>query len=249
MDNLNINNIEKIFVINLKRRADRLEKFLKKVKYLPKFEIFKAIDGKELKYDNSYNLLYFGNKILENNLIKKIKGLKVGEIGCFLSHYFIWKKIIQLDKPCLIFEDDANICDDYTNKLNIIFEKGIPENFDILWIGIRQHYIQNKIYNQTIKPNKEKLINNHFYNYVNRIYDPFYPYNYIISPNTCKKLCNIFENNNSSFPAVDHFISRQKFTNNYIIINNDTEHFLCNAEQRDSDIQIYGNKKINNKFL
>ena len=248
MENLNINYIEKIYVINLERRTDRLEKFIKKTKYLPKFEIFKAIDGQELKYDNSYNLLYFGNKILKNNLIKKIKELKIGEIGCFLSHYFIWKKIIQFDKPCLIFEDDANICHDFTNKLNIILEKGIPENFDILWIGIRQHYIQNKIYNQTIKPNKEKLINNHFYNYLDKNNDPNYPYCYIISPNCCRKLCYDFEKSEKKFPAVDHFICSKKFYNNYIIINNDNQNFLCSAEQGDSDIQCYNNIK-NKKYL
>lgn len=202
----------------------------------------------QLQYDNSYNLSYLGNVILDNNLIKKIKGLKVGEIGCFLSHYFIWKKIIELDKPCLIFEDDALICNEFSDKLNNILQKGVPENFDILWIGIRQNYIQKKIYNEIIKPNKKNFFNDHFYNYVDIHNNPFYPYCYIISPNCCKNLCYEFENAKKNFPAVDHFICSQKFDNNYIIINNDSDIYLCSAEQGDSDIQCFGNIK-NKKYL
>jgi GR25 family glycosyltransferase involved in LPS biosynthesis len=248
MNNIKLQNIEKIFIINLKRRPDRLEHFLKKKEYLPEFEIFEAIDGQQLKLDNTNNLLYFDNKILENHLIKKIKGLKVGEIGCFLSHYFIWKKIIELNKSCLIFEDDANPCNDFSNKLNNILEKGTPDNFDILWIGIRQHHVQNKIYNENILPNKNKLVNQHFYHYINTKNNPFYPYCYIISPNACKFLCNLFENTNKYFPAVDHFIC-SNLENNYICINNSSPIFLCYANQGDTDIQTFNNNIKNNKFL
>ena len=82
-----LHNIEKVFVINLKRRSDRLNKLITKKDYLPEFEIFDAIDGHQLNYDNNYNLEYQNNIILESKLIKKIGKLKVGEIGCFLSHY------------------------------------------------------------------------------------------------------------------------------------------------------------------
>lgn len=248
--NLESNIIEKAFVINLKRRKDRIDKFLLKEHFLTgiELEIFEAIDGQLLSYDNSFHLNYLNENILNNKLIHKIKGLKVGEIGCFLSHYFIWKKIIELNKTCLIFEDDAKICNDFSLKLNNILKKGTPDNFDILWIGIRQNYMQRKIYNQTIKSNENKLIHNHYYHYENSRHNPFYPYCYIISPNTCKYLCNLFENENRFFPAVDHFICFN-LKNNYICINNENEPYLCHAEQGDTDIQTFNNNVKNNKYL
>jgi GR25 family glycosyltransferase involved in LPS biosynthesis len=241
--------IEKGFVINLKRRSDRLENFLKQKNLLPNIEVFTAIDGRNLKYDDNYNLLHNNTIILQNDLAIKFKGLKIGEVGAFLSHYFIWKKIILENKPCIIFEDDAKVVHDFYNKLNNILTKGIPEDFDILWVGIRQHYIQTKIYKNKFKINKDKFLFNHYYNFSPLRKDPWYPYCYIISPNICKKLCNIFEKYNSTYPPVDHFICQQQFKNNYIIINSDNEPYLCSAQQGDSDIQIFENKKENNKYL
>lgn len=229
--------IEKGFVINLKRRSDRLEKFFKQKIFLPNIEVFTAIDGRNLKYDNNYNLLYNNTIILQNNLATKFKGLKIGEVGAFLSHYFIWKKIILANKPCIIFEDDANVEDDFYNKLNNILNKGVPENFDILWLGIRQSYVQNKIYNEKIKINKNSFIFNHYYSYYQSNKDPWYPFCYIISPAGCNKLCNKFENYNLTYPAVDHFICRLQSPNDYIIINNDSKPYLCSAPQGNSDIQ------------
>ena len=221
MSGVELFGIKKVFLINLKRREDRLKKFLSNKNFLPEFEVFEAIDGKELKYDNNYNLQHFNNKILENKLTEKINHLKVGELGCFLSHYFIWKKIIELNNPCLVFEDDAKPSKDFSIKLNNILKKGIPENFDIIWIGLTQHYVQNKIYDKKIKPNKNKFINDHFYNYLDIPNNQFYTYCYIISPNCCQKLCYDFEKSEKKFPAVDHFICSKKFNNNYILINCD----------------------------
>ena len=238
--------LDNSFLINLKRRSDRLNNFLQKYKW--NINIIEAVDGRQLKYDSSSNLLYQDNILLERKLISKISGLKLGEIGCFISHYSIWKKIITINKACLIFEDDAIIVDDFNNKLSNILSSGIPDNFNILWLGIRQNYIQRKFYNENIKINKDKLINTHFYQYTNTNHNPFYPYSYIISPNACKILCDIFEYKNASFPAVDHFMC-SNLKNNYICVNNDLEPFLCHAEQGgDTDIQSFNNKE-NNIFL
>lgn len=36
-----------------------------------------------------------------------------GVIGCFDSHYRLWQKCAELDKPIMIFEDDANVIRSY----------------------------------------------------------------------------------------------------------------------------------------
>ena len=38
---------------------------------------------------------------------KKMKGGRLGVLGCFLSHYFLWKECIATQEPFMIFEHDA----------------------------------------------------------------------------------------------------------------------------------------------
>jgi GR25 family glycosyltransferase involved in LPS biosynthesis len=109
------------YLINLDRRADRLEKAnLLKGKYNFEFERFQAIDGLlfEGEFENNTNLRYnkFASalnktiiKILEDAIIKKYSSI-------------------------LICEDDIEFNSGYLNILN----KGIikfPENWDLFYFG------------------------------------------------------------------------------------------------------------------
>jgi len=239
--------MENKFIINLQKRADRIKK-IKDNGYIKNYEIFQAIDGKKLNLDNNENLIYNNNNILlKKNMIDKIKGLKLGEVGCFISHYTVWKKVIKLNKNCLIFEDDVRVVKDFDDKLDSILQNELPKDFDLIWLGIRQSYVQNKFFKERIEPNKNKIINNHFFHYINPHRDTFYPYSYIISPKTCKFLCDKFENDNLKFPPVDHYMS-SNLKNNYICIYNFNNPFLASAEQGDTDIQSFNNES-NNVYL
>ena len=37
----------------------------------------------------------------------KMKGGRLGVLGCFLSHYFLWKECVEANEPFMIFEHDA----------------------------------------------------------------------------------------------------------------------------------------------
>jgi len=37
----------------------------------------------------------------------KMKGGRLGVLGCFLSHYFLWKECVEANEPYMIFEHDA----------------------------------------------------------------------------------------------------------------------------------------------
>lgn len=126
----------KSYLINLKKRADRLERFNKNVKkYLPdiNIEIVEAIDGSTLdinelnlkKNVNSWNYKYLNEKTLK------------GVIGCCLSHLECYNKIIHSENNfALIFEDDCCFIKNKEIEANEFLKKlPIPEKFGIIWLN------------------------------------------------------------------------------------------------------------------
>ena len=119
------------YVINLKRRSDRLLQFKENCPLLH-VNVFEAYDG----------------QILRNNT-----SLKNGELGCAYSHYDLWKLCSTLNRPLVVFEDDAQIRD----KFNEIFSTLEKNNFydinSILFLGGGPRGFGNykkKIYNDLV---------------------------------------------------------------------------------------------------
>ena len=58
---------------------------------------------------------------------RKLKKNKPGVIGCFFSHYYLWKRCIEFNEPLVILEHDGymlrpipdNICDSFTDVLKL----------------------------------------------------------------------------------------------------------------------------------
>lgn len=98
--------LSKIFMINLERRPERRAKMNQSfdalgldVEYVP------AVDGRELNDDE---LKKIGIEFLEGYADPYLnRPMTLGEIGCFLSHFYIWEKMVaeKLDEV-LILEDD-----------------------------------------------------------------------------------------------------------------------------------------------
>ena len=112
----------KTYVINLSDRKDRMELFeSQKTVGTPnygyvgrslnslEYERFDAVDGSKLTYQQLKKLGYD----TDSNWIDPIHSthLTSGEVGCFLSHYNLWKKCIELNVPLCILEDDAVVPD------------------------------------------------------------------------------------------------------------------------------------------
>jgi GR25 family glycosyltransferase involved in LPS biosynthesis len=117
----------KKFVINLKRRPDRLEIFNKQCPFQD-VEILYGFDGKNPWSEPSYR---------EKNMLYKLGKLKPGEKGVFLSHMRIFKRIVSDNlSHALIFEDDAIFCQDFVSRFDII-QKEIPLDATILYVGGR----------------------------------------------------------------------------------------------------------------
>ena len=98
---------DEIYVINLPRQPVRAEKIKRAMQiHNVGHRLFPASDGRLL---NATYLNALGVRMLEGYRDPYYdRPLKMGEIGCFLSHYFIWEDMIRHNySRALILEDDA----------------------------------------------------------------------------------------------------------------------------------------------
>jgi glycosyl transferase family 25 len=177
--------IDKIFVINLKSRTDRIENIKNLIKNLnidnKKIELFEAVVGKDIPKDDINNMLSISslNSLYnESNNHKDIRSK--GAIGCYLSHYKIWEKMINHNlNNIIILEDDIGT-DANEKELNE-YINSIPEDYDIgilSWFSLWFDRLDN--------PKKNSIINNYWnkYNSVNI----FSTGAYLLSKKGAKKL-------------------------------------------------------------
>ena len=134
------------YLINLKKRHDRLKRFQENVQnHLPDFqiEVIEATDGsllnltdQELKKNiNPWNFKFLNEKTLR------------GVIGCCLSHLECYKKIIvSSEQYAIIFEDDCYFIHGQESKSNdTIKNLKLPDKFGIVWLNKWDCKIDDKI--------------------------------------------------------------------------------------------------------
>lgn len=118
---------DEIFVINLKRRPDRLQSFFRQWEREPNFPsnritVIEAVDGREALIPE----WYMPNKTL---------GERQGAWGCLQSHLSIWRRALERnDEQILIFEDDCQICRNFTRRLSQSLSY-IPPLWNFLYLG------------------------------------------------------------------------------------------------------------------
>ncbi len=108
-----------VFVISLARATDRRKRMTSRLNQAGvKFEIVDAVDGETM----NMNLI---KPRLIDDLIK-LRGLPkttTGAIGCFLSHYNLWARMIEEQIPfALILEDDSIWDDDFFDVAKAVVE-------------------------------------------------------------------------------------------------------------------------------
>jgi glycosyl transferase, family 25 len=220
---LNMNNMKK-YVINLKRRPDRLEYF-KQVCPYDNIEIFPAFDGKHI--DANIRGLDFYR-------IFKARSAQLcnGAIGCFISHMLIWKKIVADNHNyTMIFEDDAIFSDQFTEIIDKIDLSYIDS---ILYIGGR--FTPNYIMRNSI-PITDVLIKHD----LSKRWDPMDcdrgTFAYILTKNCAKILLESFDKMFNGTDPVDYYIIRCVLGNKMNIYN--SKPLLCHspAASPDSDIR------------
>ena len=126
----------KTFIVNLPRREDRKRLFNNTNRHFLRSDKVQAefatdvFDGEEIEYADLQKIYFDTYK----EWIDPIHGthLTKGEVGCFLTHYHLWKKCIQLNEPIIILEDDA-VC---TPMFDVEEVEGIIKEYNFLYLGM-----------------------------------------------------------------------------------------------------------------
>jgi alpha(1,3/1,4) fucosyltransferase len=208
-----INGIDKIYVINLDKRQDRLSTLLDTEPYLKDVvERIPGVDGNTLKLNN------FIYKLFENNIF----GWKKSIIGCYLSHITAWSKIASgLGNMTLILEDDVRFNKDWINVWNKSLSS-MPDDAELIYLG------------GVLPPNKvglplclEKI--NEYWSYIkpNTFFTPypsptfhFCAYSYILTKKGAQKLLYYLTTQNKVlFNGCDHLIGCSEVGLKKYIIN------------------------------
>jgi GR25 family glycosyltransferase involved in LPS biosynthesis len=126
-----VDNKYDVRVINLKSRPERWEHF-SEVSPFTNYSRFNAVDGRNLSNEN---------RIVKIKL-KSIEGQDrvLGEIGCTLSHYMLWRYVREQKNPVLILEDDVIFHDDSIQTLTEAYEELCSGNLKdadwvLAWVG------------------------------------------------------------------------------------------------------------------
>uniref|UniRef100_A0A8C1TVD0 Si:ch211-13f8.2 n=1 Tax=Cyprinus carpio TaxID=7962 RepID=A0A8C1TVD0_CYPCA len=136
---------DQVYLINLKRREDRRDRMLRSLEVLGiDFTLTDAVDGKAL---NSTQLRALGIEMLPGYKDPySDRVLTKGEIGCFLSHYNIWKKVVELQQQqVLVLEDDVRFEPSFKSRLNTILEdvKQSGLQWDLIYVGRKRLQINH----------------------------------------------------------------------------------------------------------
>ncbi|XP_077382436.1 procollagen galactosyltransferase 1 [Festucalex cinctus] len=148
---------DEVFMINLHRRIDRRERMLRAL-YEQEIDckITEAVDGKALNMSDvqamgihmlpGYSDPYHGRPLTK------------GELGCFLSHYNIWKEVVERGLPTsLVIEDDLRFEIFFKRRLMYLMseieEQGL--DWDLIYIGRKRMQVDHS---EKAVPNVHNLV-------------------------------------------------------------------------------------------
>ncbi|KAM4039394.1 procollagen galactosyltransferase 1 [Anomaloglossus baeobatrachus] len=129
--------LDEVFLINLKRRQDRRDRMKKTLYELQiDFKLSDAVDGKTI---NESQVAALGIKMLPGYKDPYHgRPLTRGEMGCFLSHYNIWKEISERSLAVsAVLEDDLRFEIFFKRRLQNLLQDLEKANldWDLIYIG------------------------------------------------------------------------------------------------------------------
>lgn len=122
-----------IYVINLDKSTDRKAYMKSQFERLfgknstQEIYFFKAINGKE-----NPNHPLFSHYNEKKRILRKGQPLTLNQLGCYASHYSMWEKCLELNKPIIVLEDDAKFKDNFLKVLDFINSE--KNTFEFFWL-------------------------------------------------------------------------------------------------------------------
>ncbi|XP_072176580.1 procollagen galactosyltransferase 2-like [Diadema setosum] len=149
---------DQIYMINLERRIERRKRMMASLALLRiEAKIWKAVDGKNLSPD-----------MLREMGIDMLPGyadpywgrvLTKGEIGCFLSHYYIWQDMVARNlSRVIVFEDDIRFGGRFRPRMASIMAEVAARKleWDLIYVGRKILHMKEEEYlpgsSQLVKP-------------------------------------------------------------------------------------------------
>lgn len=125
------------FLINLERRPERRQRMTESFRELGiKSSFVGAVDGLKL---NQSLLDEMGIKMLPEYMDPYHKRpLTYGEIGCFLSHYNIWREMVVRGlQTAIVFEDDIRFEPYFRHKIQTLMQEiaSLQLDWDLIYLG------------------------------------------------------------------------------------------------------------------
>lgn len=164
-----------ILIINLPRSVERLD--FQKKQFAQRKLSFQTLSA--VSVDDISEQQYQQQGFCWQRPLRKV------ELACFLSHKSAWEKVIELNQPCLILEDDAVLANNSQEILEAIERKKL-DTIDLINLEVRS---RKKIIS---KYEKYEILNDKFKLF--ELYqDRTGAAGYILYPNGAKKLLQRLE--------------------------------------------------------
>jgi GR25 family glycosyltransferase involved in LPS biosynthesis len=143
-------------------------------------------------YKNIEELLQKENLFPNPQAHKKLKNK--GIFGCFLSHYTLWNRCVELDHPIAIFEYDAEIINTLSENILDLFDDYLNLDYSRhLYLKDKEIYVSSLIQSDNIKISKlnrdNKTADSNSFKFMNRNHIKG-AFGYILKPAGAKKLIN-----------------------------------------------------------
>lgn len=129
--------LDHIYMINLLRRPERRKRMQNLFKELGiKAEIIDAVDGRTL--NESFLKKWGVTPMTEYSDPYHKRPMTMGEIGCFLSHYVVWQKVLKHGyKSVMVLEDDVRFEPFFRQKVNYVLAEltDLGIKWDLVYMG------------------------------------------------------------------------------------------------------------------